>query len=86
MQNEQPKALGQWPHGREEDDIPDRRGIGQDHHQSIDPDPQPSCRWHPIFQGLDIILIHNMCLFIAAGTLLQLLLKPSPLVDRVIEL
>ena len=45
-------------HVGEEDDVPDRRGVGQQHHQPVDADPLARRRRHAVFQGPDVVLVH----------------------------
>ena len=35
---------------RKQDDVPDRRHVGQDHGDPVDADPDPPCRRHPVLQ------------------------------------
>ena len=60
--------------------------IGQQHHQTINPDPDPACGWHADLQRRNKIFIEHLCFFIPCLTLLHLRLKPFALFLRVIEL
>ena len=58
---------------RKQDDLPDRRCIGQQHDQPIDTDAFTCGGRQSVLQGTDVVFVHGMR-FIVAGFLLQQLL------------
>ena len=54
---------------RKEDHVTDGRTVGEDHHQPIDADPFTRGRGHAVLQGADVIVVHDVRLGVAAGTL-----------------
>ena len=60
--------------------------IGEQHDQSVDPDPFSGGRWHPVFKGAEEVLVDEMGLFIARLPLSRLAFKPFTLVQRVVQL
>src|SRR6185436_2589602 len=80
-------ALRSTPaHQREQDDVTNRRAVGQQHDQPVDADPLAGGRRQPILERADVVLVHRMRFEVAAGTILQLLLEPAPLLDGIVEL
>src|SRR5690606_35794246 len=53
------------PHQRKQDDIANRRAVGEEHHQPIDANPFPAGRRQSVLERPDVILIHLMRLGIA---------------------
>src|SRR6266851_247768 len=74
------------PHQRKKDDVPDRRAVGEQHHQPIDADTFPGGRGEPVLEGADVILVHGVRLEVAAGAALELRLEAAALLLRVVEL
>ena len=70
------------PQEREEDDLPDRLAVGEQHGEAVDPDALARRRRQPVFEGHDIILIHCRAFFF----LPYLIDEPRLLVFRVVQL
>ena len=51
---------------REEDHLADRVDAGQQHHQPVDPDPQPARRRHPVLERADVVVVDVARLRVAA--------------------
>ena len=73
-------------HGGEKDDIPNRRRIGQQHDQSINPDPTATDCRQAVFQRANEIGVVIHCLFVASILGLHLFLEARCLVFRIIQL
>ncbi len=71
---------------REEDNISNRLGVGQQHHQAVNANTLSCCRRQAVFQGADIILVHGVSLFITRLFLHQLLDETFTLIIRVVQL
>src|SRR5687768_14005394 len=74
------------PHQREEDHIPDRGTVRQQHDQPVDPDAFARRRRHAELQRPDVVLVHRMRLIVAAGALAELFLETPLLLRRVVQL
>ena len=74
-----------WLHVGKQDDLSDGGGIGQEHHQPVDSDSLTCCGRHAVFQGFDVVVIHEVGFVITRLAIFHLLLKPSPLIFGVIE-
>ena len=57
---------------REEDDIPDRALIRQNHDQTVDSDSFAAGRRHSVRESADIILVEHHRIFVPAFTLAHL--------------
>ncbi len=62
------------------------RLVGEQHHQTVDPDTQPSGRGQPVFQRQQVIVVDGVCLLVPGGAGGGLLLEPLSLVIGVVEL
>src|SRR5438445_1286113 len=79
-------ALLLFPHQRKQDHISDRRAVGQEHHEPIDPDPFPA-RWRqPVLEGPDVVLVHLVRLEVAARAILLLRVEAAALLGRIVQL
>ena len=58
----------------------------KEHHETVDPDPLPGRRRHPVLERPEVILVHEMGLLVAPLALAELLVEPRPLVHRVVQL
>src|SRR5688500_7795120 len=72
-------------HQRKQDDVPDRRAVGEEHDETIDADALAAGGRQTVFQGADVILVHRVRLEIARLPILQLRLETAALLGRVIE-
>src|SRR4029078_1496080 len=73
-------------HVREQDHVPDRRAVGEQHHEAIDPEPGTRGRRQPVLHCADVVrvVVHR---FLLAGFLEpRLLAEPLGLVLRVVQL
>ncbi len=76
----------QWTQQREENDITDRAGIGQQHCQAIDANAFACSRGQSIGQRPDVVLIHLVSFFVATGAFAQLLFEAVALLLGIVEL
>ena len=74
------------PQRREQDDLADRLLPGDQHHQPVDPDPEPAGRGQSVLQRFDVVVVDRLGFLLPTGLLLGLRLEPARLVDRVVEL
>jgi hypothetical protein len=51
--------------GREKNHLADRGGVGEDHHEPVDSHAEPTRRRHPVFEGIQKVLVNQMGLCIA---------------------
>ena len=79
-------GLAPRTHQREQDDITDRRAVGQHHHQPIDPDALSARRRQPVFQRADVVLVHRVRFLIALRALGELRLEAAALLHRIGQL
>src|SRR4029453_7124702 len=70
----------------EEDDVPDRGNVEEDHQESIDPDPDAPGGGHSMLQGADELLVERMGLVLPSRLGLGLGLEPGPLLVGIGEL
>ena len=70
---------------REEENVADRRAVGQEHDQSVNADAQAACRRQAIFQCAAVVFVHLMRFVIAAFPFLHLFDEAVALVDGVIQ-
>ena len=52
------KHLRLRPHVREQDHVADRRGVGQQHHQTVDADAFTSRGRQAVLERADVVLVH----------------------------
>src|SRR5688572_32840466 len=71
------------PHQRKQDDVADRRAVGEQHDQPVDADAFSGGGRHAVFERPDVILVHRVRLFVAASAAAELLLEASALLRRV---
>ena len=71
---------------REDNDVADGGGVGQEHDQAVDPYSFAGGRRHAVLQGTDVILVQDRVDFFVSAPLRYLLFEPFLLVNRVIEL
>src|SRR5437867_3600801 len=74
------------PQLREEDHLADRRLVGQEHGQSVDPDAQATGRRHAVLERDQEVLVERVRLLVAGPPGRGLLLEARPLVARVVQL
>ena len=70
---------------RKQNDLSNGRRIGQQHHQAVNSDALTGRRRHAVFQGFNIVVIHEMRFTVTGFSIFHLLQKSSPLVFRVVE-
>src|SRR5690606_29971428 len=73
-------------HRREEHDLAQAVRPGEQHDQAVDAEPDAAGGRHAGLEGLDVVEVHRLGLFVAAGDLLRLLLEAAALLVRVVEL
>src|SRR5687767_7626137 len=71
---------------REEDDVADRRAVGEEHGQPVDPDPLPRRRRHAVFEGAHVVLVVDVGLGVAGLAGRELLAEALGLHVGVVEL
>ena len=71
---------------REQNDLPNRRRIGQQHDQPVNADAFSGGRRHAVFQRPHVIFIHLVRLFVPFFVFLRLLFEPPFLVKRIVQL
>src|SRR3989442_915652 len=49
----------------EQDQVADRRDVGEHDQQPVDPDPDPTGRWHPVLERRQEVLVERMGLLVA---------------------
>ena len=74
------------PHRREQDHLADRLRAGDQHHQPVEPDPEPAGRRQPVLERPDVVVVDVLGLLVAGRLGRRLGLEPRALVDRVVEL
>src|SRR5437879_9883062 len=82
-------ALDSAPLGAQlwkENDVADRRRVGEQLHETIDADSLARRRRHPVLEGADVVLVHRVRLLVAAATRAQLLLEARALLVGVVQL
>src|SRR3989338_3292237 len=65
------RSLWNWLHQWKQNDITNRRLVGQDHHEAVDPDPLAGGRRHPLFQAMDVVLVVRHRLLVPLGARLD---------------
>src|SRR5258708_13779508 len=73
-------------HQRKEDDVADGRAIGQQHDETIDPDPFAGGRRKAVLERADVVLVHRVRLEAAGRLVLELRLEPPALPPRALAL
>src|SRR5438270_493322 len=76
--------LGRAERG-EENDVANRRLIGEEHHHAVDPHAQATRRWHAMHQRGHEILVHRHRIGVTLHPLLRLLLESCQLIERIIQ-
>lgn len=71
---------------REEQHIPNRRRIGQQHDQPIDADPLPRRRRHAVLQRADVVGVEVHGLLVAGFLLVDLLGEALGLILGIVQL
>src|ERR1019366_1356411 len=71
---------------REENHISDGTRIGQQHGQAIDADAFACGRRQPVRQSANVVLVHLVSFFVAAGAFAELLLEAAALFLGIVEL
>src|SRR5690625_1066174 len=72
-------------HQWEKEDVPDRIRICHHHRKPVNPDSDTSCRRHTVFNGAQKVFINCHGFMISLCSEPCLFLKPSTLIDRVIQ-
>ena len=73
-------------HRRKQHDFADRAPSRQHHHETVDPDPDPARRRHPVLERLDERLVVGLGLLVAGAGQRALLLEPPALLVGVVQL
>ena len=71
-------------HGREEEDVADRSGVGHKHEETVEADAQSACRRHAVFQSGQEIFINRMRFVVAVLSFLHLQFEPFSLVNGIV--
>src|SRR5436309_11476763 len=74
------------PHQRKQDHVANRRAVGQEHDQAIDPYPLAGRGRQAVLEGMDVIVVHFVRLEVAAPAVPPLRLEAAPLLDRIVQL
>src|SRR5439155_1297197 len=80
------RRRGLGPEMREQNDLADRRRVGEEHHETVDADPFTRRRRHAVLERADVVLVEPVRLGVAAREELPLLAEAGELVDRVVQL
>ena len=78
--------LGLRAEEREEDDVADGFGVGEDHGEAVDADAFAGGGREAVAEGADVVLVHLVGFRVAAFFFGHLLLEAGELVDGVVEL
>ena len=78
--------ITQGLHGREEDDLTDGVGVGQQHDAAVNTDTHTARGGHAVLQSVDEVLVHHAGLIVTGLTEGDLMLEAAPLIDGVVEL
>src|ERR1700724_824170 len=73
-------------HQRKQYPVADRRTIGEEHDQPIDPDALAGGGRQAVFERADVVLIHLVRLHVSARAVLQLPLEAAALFGGIVEL
>ena len=73
-------------HRREQDNLPNRIGAGEEHDGAVDAHAHAARGGHAVFQRGEEILIQHLRLVVAPLALLDLLHEALPLVNGVVQL
>ncbi len=79
-------GFGERAHEREEDDVADGAGAGEDHGEAVDADAFAGCGWKAEGERADVVLVHLVGFVVAAVAFFQLVFEAAALVDGVVEL
>src|SRR5205823_534220 len=74
------------PEEREQDDVADRRRVGQHHRESVHSHPEARRRRHAVLQGAHVVFVEVHRLLGAAALLRDLLAEALRLVVRIVQL
>ena len=74
------------PHVREQQHVPDRRRVGEEHHHAVDADAKAGRRRHAVFERTHVIGVVEHRFFVATALARHLLAEPRGLVLRVVQL
>jgi hypothetical protein len=77
--------LRQRLHGREQQDVPDRRGTRQEHDEAVDADAQSPRGRQAVHQRIDEVFVHHAGFQVTVRPFFHLFHKAFPLVDRIIQ-
>ncbi len=72
--------------GGKEDHIADRLDSGEQHHQPIEADAEPTGGWQAVLERAHVVVVDRLGLLVSARLELSLGGEPLRLVDRVVEL
>src|SRR6267142_2790543 len=75
-----------FPQQRKQNDVPDRRTVGQEHHEAIDADALAAGRRQAVLERMDVVFVHLVRFDVASGAVLQLGLEPATLLRRIVQL
>ena len=78
-------ALLPQAHEREEDDVADGRGVGEEHGEAVDADAFACGGWEAVAEGADVVVVDGgHGLFVALFFLLELLGEAVVLVNGIV--
>src|SRR6266487_1602124 len=75
-----------FPHQRKQDHVANRRAVGEEHDQAIDPYALAGRGRQAVLEGMDVIVVHFVRLEVAAPAIPPLRLEAAPLLDRIVQL
>ncbi len=70
----------------EERHLANGRLVGEQHHETIHADAKTTGRRQTVFEGQDVFLVDRVRLVVTLRPGGRLLLEPTPLIERIIEL
>ena len=70
---------------REEDYVADGVGVGEEHAEAVDADPDASSGGHAVGEGADVVLVHLVGFVVAALAFLQLRFEAAALIFGIVE-
>ena len=71
---------------RKQNHIPNRHRVGENHDEPIDADAFAGGWRKAVFEGADVVLVHDVRFGVPAALLFELLFEPAALFDRVVQL
>ncbi len=86
MKSSKGRSLHWSLHQRKQDDITNRRAVGQQHDEPIDADALAGGRRQAVLEGADVVLVHDVRFEVAGGPAGQLGLEAAALLRRIVEL